>query len=462
MWTSNGSAFVVATNDGIAFYRDGILHTLTAPSRLSQLRLTETGLVAGIDANGEPMVLRPGEHVFDHVSISSHPIGIAAFGSVIAMSFLDGSVEVVDTADQREWVIQAQPEEPWSLRLLAHNRLLTSGRSELRLWTLSNATPEIVATLPTQANNVVFDAAGDALFGGNDGAAYIVKHRDSIASAVHRHDMPYAFGVAWCGAQACSSASDGKILCTDLTNGISSVAIDVGANPPWMSAGRDHCFAAGSMGVYDVGTRSISPIYEHGHEAYRLAATADGHYVASGDWGGEIIVYDNTTRQLTAKKNIHSGLVSNVAWSGQTLVTSGVDGLVEASTPWLVPLRTWQLDSPVRYLDANGGSIGAGLDDGSLWFASLRDSGYRVSINATFSALAMSPSGKWLAAGTLDGELIVVTADRRAAAARFEHGRVSCVGFDSDSSLLVCTPSGRVMRVPLDGMPFQPLIRKEP
>lgn len=462
MWTANGSAFVVATDDGIALYRDGTLHAFATTSRLSQLRLTETGLVAGIDANGEPMVLRPGESVFDHVALSRRAIGIATFGNVIAMSFVDGSVEVLDTDDQREWVIQAHPEEPWSLRLLAHDRLLTSGRSELRLWTLPGAAPQIVATLPTQANNVVFDAAGDALFGGNDGVAYVVKHGDTIASAVHRHDAPYAFGVAWCDTQACSSASGGKILCTDLRNGISRVALDVGANPPWMSAGRDHCFTAGSMSVYDVGAPSMSPVYEHGHDVYRVAATADGRYVASGDWGGEIIVYDNTTRHVTAKKNVHSGLVSNVAWSGEILVTSGVDGFVEASTPWLVPLRTWQLGSPVRYLDADGGAIGAGLDDGSLWFASVRGDGYRVSINATFGALAMSPSGKWLAAGTLDGEVVVITADRRAAAARFEHGRVSCLGFDSDSSLLVCTPSGQVMRVPLAGMSFQPLIRREP
>lgn len=57
-----------------------------------------------------------------------------------------------------------------------------------------------------------------------------------------------------------------------------------------------------------------SALYQHGREPNRVATSADGTYVASGDWAGDVIAYDIA----------HARVVANAAHAHTGLVTSGL------------------------------------------------------------------------------------------------------------------------------------------
>lgn len=302
----------------------------------------------------------------------------------------------------------------------------------------------------------MFDSAHNALLDGVDGRAYVIEHGEKRAIPVHAHD-DLSFGVAWCDSQACSASWDGRVLCTDLASRATRTAVDARSVTPWLTGRGGRCFtAAASGGVFDLRSPT-KPIYEHRHEPYRLAVSPDGQYIASGDWGGDLVVYDIARGQIAAiRERAHAGRITDVAWTDEYLVSGGADGMVRIWNPSLAERRAWRMESAVRYLGAAKGTVGAFLDDGGLWMFSTRGNfEHHVELGAVSSSLAVSASGDFLAAGTNSGDVIVLAADGRAAAIGFGHGRISCLSFESDAMLVVCTPSGRVMRVPLEAMSFQ-------
>jgi WD40 repeat protein len=452
------NGFIHSSRERVYTYSAGQLRAVAIPAadvfRYGQL--TDTGLVVGIGTAGDGLLLRPGSDTVEHVRLSGRPLMFGAMGRLALWGLSDGAVEVLDTVDGRHWTIQAMPGQPRCTTFLSRDRLITCDRSEIRLWTLPQAAPKIIADLPALATNVAFDASRNALFDGIDGTAYVIKHGEKHAMAVHRH-YGLSFGVAWCDREACSSAWDGRVLCTDLATGTSRVAADFRSVTPWIAEGADHCYtAAASGGVYDV-RAPAAPLYKHQHEPYRLAVSGDGRYLASGDWGGDLVVFDTQAARIVATRDrAHPGRVTKVAWMDDKLISAGRDGVVRLSSASLTELRTWRFGSPVRFLDLRSGTIGVGLDDGSLWMLSARGVfEHQVAVGTAFTALAVSPDGAFVAAATNDGDMVVVSANRSAAAARFEHGRVSCLGFDTNTSMFVCTPSRRVMHVPLTALSFQ-------
>ena len=114
------------------------------------------------------------------------------------------------------------------------------------------------------------------------------------------------------------------------------------------------------------------------------------------------------------------------------------------------------MPAAVRYLDVAKQTIGATLEDGSVWLLSTRsDAAQHVELGAIMSAAATSPDGAVFAVGTTDGDVVVLAADGRAAATRFGHGLISCLEFEDAQTFLVCASSGRVLRVPLSSLRFQ-------
>lgn len=80
----------------------------------------------------------------------------------------------------------------------------------------------------------------------------------------------------------------------------------------------------------------------HSSEISGLSFAPDGAVLVSGDWNGEIIIWDVKTREQKFAL-MQPDAVSGMAWSGSTLVTGGWDGL----------LRFWSLEQKavVREID---------------------------------------------------------------------------------------------------------------
>lgn len=457
-WVVHGGGFVHFDADRFLVYEAGDVRVRAIPTadRMAVGQMTETGLVAGM-GGGDALLLRPGADAVERVPLSGHPEIVSAHGRIAGWALSDGLVELFDTVDARHWSMQAVDGMPRCFSLLTNDRLITCSRREVRLWRLPAVAPQIVTTIPSVTNNVVFDIAHNALFDGIDGRGYVVKHGEKRVVPVHDH-ADVSFGAAWCDAQACTSGWDGRVLCTDLATGRSRVAVELESVTPWLAEGGGHCFtAAASGGVFDLRSPT-QPIYEHRHEPYRLAVSPDALHVASGDWGGDLVVYDTRRAKVTATVNrAHAGRVTGVAWSDGNLISTGSDGAVRLWSQSLDLLRMWRVgSSTVRYLDVANGTVGFALDEGSLWMLSTRGAfERRIATDVVITAVAVSPDGAFVAGGTNDGELIVLSADNRAAAIGFGRGHVTCVGFDRDNSLLVCTRSGKLMHVPFKALSFQ-------
>lgn len=424
-----------------------------AAKEFSAERLTTTGLVVGTSGINEGAFLRPGATHFERVPFGSRVIGSAARDDLAGWSLVDGSIEIRDTVSGREWRLQAHAETPWCLELLGHRRVLTCERREARIWTLPSDGSTTIAKIPVVANNIVFNATHDALLDGNDGTAYVIAAGAREATAIHHHEDA-GFGAAWCEQQACTSGWDSSVMCSDVAHGTSSTASFDGVTA-WVGEGAGHCFTITTKGgVYDIRDPG-RPLYRHDHEPYRIAVASNGSQLVSVDWGGDATLFDTVRRVVLHHGHLHEGLVSNVAWSDHQVVTTGVDGRLVVSSDALAPIHDWQLGAPIRYLSVADDIAGVGLDDGTLLIVSTRLGVLRrVSTGGTFASLAVAPDGSAVAAGTASGDVLIATVAGRFAAARFEHGRITCLGFESASVLTLCAPSGRIVRVPLAALSF--------
>jgi WD40 repeat protein len=291
------------------------------------------------------------------------------------------------------------------------------------------------------------------LFDGNDGSASLVRRNETWATSIHEHDK-VSYGVAWCDSLACSAGWDTHVICTDIQYPkFRSVTIDFGSPIPWIIGAAGHCYvAAANGGIYDI-HRVETPLYEHNREPYRIAVSQDSQFVASGDWGGDVKIYDTSKAKMVATRDrAHDGLVTNVVWTSRHLITSGADGRIRLMTSSLEDVRTWYVEQAVRFLVASDDRICAGLEDGSVWIVSLRNNEeHRFNIGTTLTALAMSSDGHLIAAGTANGELLIINERYIPAAIRIEQGRITCAAFDS-SSIIMCSPSGRILRLSIDGI----------
>lgn len=457
-WNVSARGFVYAAREVLYVYDGDRLVSISATGAdvMQRVALTDTGLVVGIGPQGEGLLYRRGASVVEHVALADTPETVAGFGNIAAWAFSDGTVEAVDTVDGKHWTIHATVGRPSCLGVLGRRRLVTCDRDEVRLWTLPHDAPVLVTTLPAFANNVVFDEAGDALFDGVDGHAYEIKAGERRAVSIHAHD-DVSYGAAWCGAEACTSGWDGRVICSDRATGATRVTADLHSVTPWLASGNGHCFtAAANGGVYDLRSPT-APAYTHEHEPYRVAVSDDGRYEASGDWAGDIIVYDSELKRVVARaRRAHEGRVTNLAWAGQRLVSSGADANVRLWSFDLRELTSWHMPSIVRYMAAAGDTVGMALDDGTLALRSTtHGTQQRITIGVRVTALAVDPHGQFVAAGTNDGELIVLSTDGRAAAMRLGKGHVSCLGFDTATSMVACAAHHAVMRLPLSAMSFE-------
>ncbi|MEJ7604600.1 MAG: serine/threonine-protein kinase, partial [Kofleriaceae bacterium] len=110
-WNMVANGFIHASANTFYVYAAGALRSwpVSAEHAMKYALLTETGLVAGIGTNGDGLVRRPGAGSIEHVRLTAAPRIVAAHGSVAGWSFADGSIQVLDAVDGRQWSIHATP-----------------------------------------------------------------------------------------------------------------------------------------------------------------------------------------------------------------------------------------------------------------------------------------------------------------------------------------------------------------
>lgn len=366
----------------------------------------------------------------------------------------------MDTRTRREWSIQAHPEDIWWLTFTAGDKLITSGPKTLRFWSLPSQSSRLVAQLPAAAFNARFNAHGDLLLDGNDGNTVLITSRENSLVPIHKHDR-VSYGVAWCGPLACSTGWDTNIICTNVQHkGFQATVTDVRSPTVWITSDGEHCYAAAASGEIYAVREGVQALYKHSREPYRLAVSQDAHFVISGDWDGNVLAYDVTTKNIVGRRNnLHVGLVSDIATLSNYVVTSGVDGYVRVLTTSLEDDRAWSLGSAIRYLAASNGRIVAALDDGTLWTESLHDDTHETfKTGTTLTSLAISDDGEMFVAGDADGELVIIEHHEKrydVTSVRLERGRVSCAAIHGSDIIITCSPTGRVLEIPISDLRFQ-------
>jgi WD40 repeat protein len=457
-WAASEVGFVVPTGERtVTVMRNNALQSVPLEPGIAMPspRFSRTGMLVTVDAAGMGRILRPTESVFEYVRLTGRPTVIAASGDYAAWGFRDGGAKVVDVSTKREWSIQAHPEELWWLAVLPHNRLVTCGRRTLRFWTLPSSAPTGVGQMAGSAYNVAFNRQGDMIFDGNDGRTSIIQKNDPSTITIHMHDK-VSYGVSWCGPLACSTGWDTRLICTDIRRSdFASTTFDLGSPGPWITGASDHCYVAAASGnIYEF-RNTMTLLYKHEREPYRISVSHNERFVASGDWSGNVRIFDNSRTSVIASRNkAHDSLVTNIVWSSDAVITSGADGWIRLMSSELVDIQTWHPGLAVRYLVASDDLICAGLEDGSIWFVSRHDNvERRFNTDTTLTALAMSHNGRLIAAGTATGELIIFDKSYVAKAVRIERGRVTCAAFDEDDSgIIMCSPSGQILRLSVDNL----------
>jgi WD40 repeat protein len=457
-WAQSGTGFAVPADDArvsLSFNDEVSSIPISGGHHALQLVMTESGLVSAVDSQGRGAVKMPGSDSFKLLHVGTPAFETDAFGAVVAWSFRDGAVKVIDTASNREWSFKAHDHGMYCLRVVPPgDRMVTCGPTEVRLWTLPRDAPTPVASLPALAFNVARNEQGDLLFDGTTGKASLLAHGEASAKVLHSHTV-LAFSPVWCGARACSGSWDGRVLCTSTANGTTEEVARFGTATRWLAAGGGRCFVAVSNGGLHDLSAPATPLYRHDVEPYRVSVSPPGTLLASTDWGGSVKVWDVTRQRMVADlQHLHDGLAVNAAWiDGERLVTAGLDGNIHLLGNAFRVERTWHLPGPVKYLSAGRDAIEAVTSDGTVWSVSLETGLERsLSIGTTFTAFAMSPRRTVMALGSVDGELFLIDRQFHVSARRpayGEHGRIACAAFEDEATVLACLPSARVMRIRL-------------
>jgi len=218
-----------------------------------------------------------------------------------------------------------------------------------------------------------------------------------------------------------------------------------------------------SDGLWVQGPSGDSELWRAGDQSpVQLSSAFDGRFILTGNWNGDIQVWDTAAGTETDNFAAHHGGVTAIAAAPDryTFVSAGFDGTILL---WQLAVDGWRvaqlptLDTPATALvfSPDGMWLALGGSDGSLWIAnadgsSIQPWGIRYGnrrlqqdLNATIlskqiTALAFSPDNRLLAVGFSNGQVDVwQTGDKKLRRTLSAHtGSVNAVGFRPDGALL--------------------------
>jgi WD40 repeat protein len=146
----------------------------------------------------------------------------------------------------------------------------------------------------------------------------------------------------------------------------------------------------------------------------KVAFSRDGKRLATGDWDGNVRLWDTRSGEEALRLAAHKGTVWALAWSADgRLITAGSDGLVKV---WdgrpdrqLLVVRHDLPLTAVAYRPDGKELATAGV--GGLHLFAGESERLRLPTDKATTAVAWSPAGNWLAAARSDGGLRLLRAD---------------------------------------------------
>jgi eukaryotic-like serine/threonine-protein kinase len=439
-------AAIPLTATTIGIVEDDRVTSLPMDFEDDRYEIAASGLAVSYDRESHGLVRAPGGDAFDRLSLPSTPTAVAANGSIALWGFADGTIVAHDIRSRQRWTLRAFPEQILFLDLVG-DRLLVDVMNTLRVFRLTATAPVQLATAPAAVMNPIASPDGASLLMDSSDGAVTMLRRDGSLAAVHHHDST-AFGAAWCGPAACTASRDGTVRCTLPGSTTPGAVRQVGAPVRWIERIGDECVYADAEG--DVGLALGGRVlYRQGAESRRVRVNPSATKIASCDQAGGVAVWDLASETMHAE-HAHDGRVVDAQWvRDDRVISAGADGVLVVWSAALEPLKRLDLGSPVRMVDGGDNTFAASTEDRRVVAIDADGVELRsLSVDQVPNAVAVSPTGRLLAAAMPRGDVIVVDI---ATGATTSHSiaadLITCLSFRSETELLSCTRDGSVFSV---------------
>ena len=433
-----------------------------------ELALSATGLLAVADYNDKTWLVRAGRDRAELGPLyTSQPTSVAAGGRYAAWGYADGTVIAIDTSTDKTWRFRGHDERVEYIAIDdAHQRAISSGGSELRIWDLGPRAWEARARAigPVQCevlNQAVSPDGRQVAFDCTDGSVRAWSRGPGTLRVLHRHDG-VAFGLTWLRGMVCSGGWDGRVLCSAADGSATREVLSGDGRIRWLTAGPDHDYlaiATNSSHVYKYDGR-LQELYSHDDTPHRLAISPDGRWLASIAYDGQLIVYDLAGRRVRSRALAHAKQATTVAWSGGALWTAGVDGAVKR---WAVQGGEARLEQatseagPVKYLRPFRGGWAATVGGKTLVVTdpAIASAPVRLDLGRPIFGVEVSPDERFVAAAST-GEVLVLDRRHHSIARLFTGKQTPAfAGFPDSTSLVIGTPTAMTL-VPIDALDYVP------
>jgi WD40 repeat protein len=381
------------------------------------------------------------------VHLPGTPTAMEIGSSVAVWGFADGWIMLADTRTGETWSMHAHegPIEHVSIGGL-DRAVVTFSNGVLRAWKVDPSAAKTIVTATDAVSTIAASPDGRLLFDSRSGHVSMLSNGN--VAQLHHHGSA-AYGVAWCGAAACSSGNDGALLCTDLESRRTAVEYRAAAGIIALRSLHDDCLYVDGAG--DIGS-------VRGHHVVRTmpfvptAATVspDGGAVAATTDRGDLFIADLDDEHSGNLVSAHDGPLVGLSWLDRGLLASvGYDGHVRFWTksghrlrdvdlgeiPWVADARA----ELVAVVTATGQLILVGVDGATR---------LQLALGLQPTAVRLSPGGKTIAVATMEGEVLLIDADTRdVVSVVVSREGTSCLQFLSDSALYVCGRDGAVREV---------------
>lgn len=419
-------------------------------SEKNSFAISDSGLVVGSSGKGVTWYLKPtamGEAdgpVSDAVATA-----LDADGALAAWGYEDGIARVRDTRTGATWTFVGHPAAiAWVYVSEQLSELVTVGGSEVRVWRIPRFSLRPIGNIgrgvftvasSRDRKRLVFDRA--------DGVINYVD-RDHITDGVqelHKHGN-LAFGVTWWGDAACSSGSDGKVICTDVNTRRTEVVAQHSGRIRYVHSNHEvlaYAVQDGGVWARKIGDAAPKLLYKHDAEPFRVAVNVRGD-VASGANDGSVMAYDSGTGTFRVAQNSHTERVYQVIWREEKLLTSSYDGTVRLWGRDLSLRDVSRKTKPLSEFDLWSSGWVSSVGGTRLWLHS-ESTDIELDTGPLIRDVSVSTDSRFVGA-IVGSDLLVYNPHKKSIAAmRIGIPYPSCVHFADTETLMVCASTGELL-----------------
>nr|HEX4312676.1 protein kinase [Kofleriaceae bacterium] len=237
--------------------------------------------------------------------------------------------------------------------------------------------------------------------------------KDTLIALGHRGGIR---SLAWVGDRIVSTSYDLTFRTWSVGGARPLLRIGVpGGTPQFFAVSRDGRTLAtpgidGALRVFSLDSGRVEATVDLKEHLGAVAVSPDGAWYAVGAASGHVFVVRTTTGEVVKEIAAHTHVAYDVAWSGDQLVTIGLDGFVRV---WSMPdgAQLWgakiERDGVTARASPDGRLVAVAGNDGSI---DIVDVVARTSVTALQGKmriwdLAFSPDDSMLAAATEDGSV---------------------------------------------------------